>query len=173
MFGRLIPSGRPGFNISESEIRYAMQNTNSCAEAARFLKVSVDTYRKYANMFTDSESGLTLYELHKNKPGTGTRKRQPPSKFIATLDDILDGKYPKYDKYKLKVRLLRSGTYEECCENCGFDERRISDYTVPLILDWIDGDQTNHTRENLRFLCYNCYYLIVGSPDHNRMRKSY
>ena len=40
--------GRPAFNITESQIRYAMENSKSCAEAARFLKISYEAFRKYA-----------------------------------------------------------------------------------------------------------------------------
>ena len=45
--------GRPPMNISESEIKYAMANTQSCAGAARFLKVSYEAFRKYAKLYTD------------------------------------------------------------------------------------------------------------------------
>ena len=163
--------GRPAFNISESEIRYAMQNTKSCSEAARFLKIGYDTFKKYAEMYIDSATGKTLFELHKNKPGKGLRRRTPPKYYRSKLEDILAGNHPKYDRIKLKRRLLRSGEFRECCDICGFDERRITDYTVPLILDWIDGDNTNHLRENLRFVCYNCYYLNIGNFLAGREKK--
>ena len=39
--------GKTALDIPESEIRYAMENTKSNAEAARFLKVSFTTYKKY------------------------------------------------------------------------------------------------------------------------------
>jgi len=166
--------GRPAMNISESEIRYAMENTRSCAEAARFLKVSYETFRKYAKLYKDSKSGKTLFELHKNANGKGIPKPQRERlRGHYGIEDILEGKYPKYNRHRLKSRLLRSGLIEEKCECCGFNERRVTDYTVPLLLDWIDGDFTNHKRENLRFLCYNCYYLIVGNPLGGRMKNSY
>ena len=59
----------------------------------------------------------------------------------------------------------------EECEVCGFNERRMTDYTVPLMLDWIDGDKTNHKLDNLRVLCLNCYYLQVGNPCNTRAGK--
>ena len=37
--------GKTALDIPESEIRYAMENTKSNAEAARFLKVSFTTYK--------------------------------------------------------------------------------------------------------------------------------
>ena len=59
--------GRPAFNIKESEIRYAMENSKSCAEAARFLKISYEAFRKYAKLYKDEASGKTLFEIHKNQ----------------------------------------------------------------------------------------------------------
>jgi hypothetical protein len=164
--------GRPAMNLSESEIRYAMANTRSCLSAARFLNVSYESFRKYALLYTDRETGKTLFDLHKNSSGKGIPKSTRPKLTGAYgLHDILDGKYPKYSAKKLKPRLLRSGEFEEKCACCGFDERRVDDYTVPLILDWIDGDRTNHRRENLQFLCFNCYYLQVGNPLGGRPKK--
>jgi len=166
--------GRPPMNISESEIRYAMDNTQSCAGAARFLKVSYEAYRKYAKLYIDEESGKTLFELHKNKAGKGiTRANKPRMRGHYGLLDILEGKYPNYSYTKLKVRLLKNAVMEESCDSCGFCERRVNDYTVPLLLDWIDGDRTNHKRDNLRLLCYNCYYLEVGNPLGGRMKNNY
>jgi hypothetical protein len=66
--------GKAALDIPESDIRYAMENTKSNAEAARFLKVSFTTYKKYARLYVDRDSGKTLYELHKNQFGVGIRK---------------------------------------------------------------------------------------------------
>ena len=32
--------------------------------------------------------------------------------------------------------------------------------TKPLMLDYLDDDQTNKDLSNLRLLCYNCFYLL-------------
>ena len=164
--------GRPPINISESEIRYAMANTKSAAAAARFLNVSYESFRKYARQYIDSATGKSLFDLHKNASGKGIKKA-PTLRMNGKygLNDILDGKHPNYNKKKLKDRLLRSGLFEEKCNCCGFDERRVSDYTVPLRLDWIDGDKTNHHRDNLQLLCLNCYYLQVENPLGGRPKK--
>jgi hypothetical protein len=52
----------------------------------------------------------------------------------------------------------------EECACCGYAERRITDDTVPLLLDHMDGDETNHRIENLQMLCLNCYYQQTGAP---------
>lgn len=150
-------------NLTESQIRYAMLNSNSNREAARFLHVTVSTYRKYAIRYIDTETGLNLYEKHKNQPGRKITKATAIQDGYYRLSDILEGKKPDYDKKKLKRRLIKDSILEEKCNRCGFEERRILDYAVPLLLDWMDGDTTNHKRENLQLLCYNCYFLTVNN----------
>ena len=158
-------NGRPPYNLTESEIRYAMANTKSCMAAARFLKVSYDIFKKYSKLYTDQASGKTLFDLHKNAAGVGIVKPMPvKTTGPYSVSAILEGKHYGYNRYRLKDRLLRSGEFEEKCDCCGFEERRITDYSVPLLLDHLNGDRGDHRRENLRMLCFNCYYLQVGNP---------
>ncbi len=163
--------GRTPLNISESEIRYAMSNAKTARGCARFLKVTYRTYEKYAKRYVDSGTGKTLYELSKNKGGKGTRRNVVYSEKRSTpLDAILRGEHPNYDLHKLKHRLLRSGEMAEQCDCCGFEERRITDYTVPLLLIHLNGDRTDHRRENLQLLCYNCTYLQSHNTFGGRPR---
>lgn len=150
---------KPAYNLTEKEIRYAMKNTNSNAEAAAFLHISIPIWKKYAEMYFDPESGKSLYQLHKNQ---GAKFGKKPSIKLATMEDIFAGKHPKYNVHKLKARLIMEGILEERCAICGFEERRISDYTVPLVLTWKNGDKRDHSRENLEFVCYNHYHLYYG-----------
>ena len=75
----------------------------------------------------------------------------------------MEGQYPEYPISNLKKRIITNAILEEVCDNCGFCERRVTDYTVPLLIEHMDGDRTNHYVDNLRLLCYNCYYLMVGN----------
>jgi 5-methylcytosine-specific restriction endonuclease McrA len=63
----------------------------------------------------------------------------------------------------LKSRLIQEGYLEECCSSCGFNERRVVDFKVPLVLNFKDSNKKNWKRDNLEFLCYNCYFLNVGN----------
>ena len=99
--------GRTALNLPESDIRYAIENTKSNSEAARFLKVSFTTYKKYAKLYTDSTTGKTLWELHKNQAGKGIRKdivRATSGPY--SIDKILEGEYPNYPTWKLRNRIL-------------------------------------------------------------------
>ena len=157
--------GRTAFDLPESDIRYAIANTKSNAEAARFLKVSFTTWKKYAKMYVDSETGKTLYDLHTNQAGLGIAKDSVRANAgLYSIDRLLEGKHPNYPVWKLRNRLLALNIFQEECQCCGYAERRVTDDTVPLLLDHIDGDVTNHRIENLQMLCLNCYYQQVGNP---------
>lgn len=156
-------------NIKESTIRYAMENSNSNKSAAKFLKISYNSYKKYAKMYIDEESGKSLFDLHKNQEGRGVRKGSYRVGSYKKLEQIISGHYPDFPPDKLKRRLLKEGMLEEKCSRCGFEERRVLDYSVPLLLNWIDGDKKNHRLDNLEFLCYNCYFLTVDNVVGKRL----
>lgn len=157
--------GRSALQLSETDIRYAMENTKSAAAAAEFLKVSYETFRKYASMYIDRDTDKTLFELHKNQSGIGIAKDvQKATQGKYSITNILQGDFPKYPVWKLRNRLLVLGIFKEECAVCGYCERRVTDDTVPLLLDHMDGDITNHRVENLQMLCLNCYYQMTGNP---------
>ena len=149
--------------LMQAQIEAAMAATNSNAEAARYLRVSYDTYKKYSKLYKDKD-GVVLFEKHKNQSGKGISKLNKGERAKYPLNEILEGDHPNYPPSRLKARLIKECILEEKCSNCGFEERRITDFTVPLLLDHIDGDTTNHVESNLRLLCYNCYYLMVKNP---------
>jgi hypothetical protein len=158
--------GRPGYNITETEIRYAMSNTKSNHQAARFLRISYETYSKYAKLYLYSASGKNLFELHKNIQGKGMRKGSfaKRTSHEETMQRIFDGKRPTIKGHELKAKLIRYQYVEEKCALCGFEERRAIDYSIPLVLDFKDGDRKNFNLENLQLVCYNCMYLTSHNP---------
>ena len=169
--GFILGIGRTPLNLQEKQIRYAMKNSKSNSAAARFLNVSLTTYEKYARRYIDEETGKDLWELQKNKRGKGVKKPYNITKGKFALKDILEGKYPDYSVYQLKNRLINNAdkvNFKTCCHNCGYNEKRITDGKIPLILDHIDENWTNHLRENLRFLCYNCFHNLKGNIRGNQ-----
>jgi hypothetical protein len=142
--------------LLESEIKEAQKKARSAMEAARVLGVSYNTYKKYARKYG-------IFEDLKNPDGIGIKKGYNLKRGKFALEEILAGKYPNYPVWKLKQRLLNNGYMLEKCNCCGFEERRVTDHKVPLVLDFIDGDRKNHKYENLRMLCFNCSFLINGN----------
>ena len=157
------PNGRPQINLSESEIKYAIENTNSSAQAARFLRVSPSTFKKYASIYKNPNTGETWYETSNNKSGVGVFRTPKASDFFSDLQEVLEGKRVCKNKTHFKKRLLMSGLVASKCCLCGFHEKRLTDESSPFLLDHIDGNTDNQRIENIRVLCYNCYYINVGN----------
>ena len=91
-----------------------------------------------------------------NQSGKGTKKVRHVK--ILT-EDILAGKYPEYQTYKLKNRLINEGYKEDKCELCGWSEKRLNERYTPCKLHHIDGNRSNHLLINLQLLCPNCHSL--------------
>ena len=155
------PLRLPGRKIvlTEQMIERAIGNTRSNSEAARWLGVSYNTYKKYAKLYQ-------LWDAHLNEAGKGISKKVLNSKY--NLDDILEGKHSDYPSKKLEQRLISTGYLPSECSLCGWNEERLVDGKICIALDHIDGDDTNHKLENLRLLCPNCYFTNVGDFTNSK-----
>jgi len=150
---------------TEQDILRAMAVTKSNIAAAKYLNVSFWTYRKYAKLYIDKETGKTLWEKHKNQSGKGVPKFYNNKGKGGDLQMILKGEITTIDNYdieKFKTALIRDLIFFERCNRCGFDEARVLDYKVPLLINFKDGNRKNWRQPNLELICYNCYYLTVG-----------
>ena len=163
-------------------IERAMKHTKSNMSAARYLGCSYPHYKQYAKLYKNEE-GKTLFEAHLNRQGRGISKHLYKKKDLTPIMDILEGRVDiaNYSPKDIKERLIHESLIAEECNSCGFNERRVVDYKVPLILNFIDGNAKNWKLENLELLCYNCYFLNVGNvwsenqlqqmEDHNQKNK--
>ena len=157
--------GRPKRDLTETIIRNAMKHTQSNLQAARYLNVTIETYRRYAKLYMDRETGKTLYDLHKNATGKGVRRVNWKDEIsVEKINQIMSSEsYRAIDQTKLKNRLIYEGILRMECYKCGHCEKRVVDYKQPLMLNFIDGNKHNWRVENLRMLCFNCYFLYVGN----------
>jgi hypothetical protein len=155
--------------LLKSDIERAMAMTKSNRAAARYLHCSYIHYKKWAKNFTD-DNGVTLFDKHKNQSGKGISKFLTNKGKEPALKDIIEGRVPidSYTPEKLKNRLIQESYLQECCSKCQFQERRVTDYKVPLILNFKDGNKKNWTLSNLELLCYNHYFLYVGNIFTNK-----
>jgi len=160
---------RPKNNLLESDIRLSMKNTASNTAAAKFLGVSYNHFKHWAKQYIDSETGETLFDMHKAidaKTGKLKRyvKRVYDRKGGVPLDTILNNNCERrYPLFRLKHRLIRAGLRTQTCESCGYEHRRETDKNSPLLLRQISDDRDDYRLENLEILCYNCYYIQVGN----------
>jgi hypothetical protein len=154
---------------SREDILRAMRFTKSNRAAARYLGCSYQHYRVFAKLFRVDESDYnspTLLEAHKNQSGKGipkflpNRRKEPNVKLIFETGTGWESFTPE----KIKARGVAEGYLKEQCYHCGFAERRVTDYKIPLLLNFKDGNRNNYLVDNLELLCYNDYFLLVADP---------
>ena len=138
--------------LAKNQIQWAINETQSMKQAARLLRVAYNTFKKYAKR----------YEIFEPSSQRGIRKVGGAGIKPPELQAIFAGEHPSYSQTRLQQRCIKEGYLAESCSNCGYCEMRLSDLTVPLILDYLDDDGTNKELANLRLLCFNCFYLLKG-----------
>jgi 5-methylcytosine-specific restriction endonuclease McrA len=119
------------------------ESSASMSDAAIKLNIHFNTLKRIAiklGCYSTNQGGIGINKNWKNKTKT---------------NDILDGKYPGFQTYKLKLRLFNEGIKENKCEECGISEWMGK--KINCDLDHVDGNRTNHKFENLRILCPNCH----------------
>jgi len=143
--------------LTKNKILDAQSQTNSAAEASRWLGVSYPTYKKWAKYYK-------IFEQHKNQEGVGVKKGW--ASYKIPLEKFFDGEKNLPSNYSLKTlkkRLIEEGYMQEECSHCGYNENNLLTEKVCLNLDFIDDDSKNMKFENLRLLCPNCYLSFNGN----------
>ena len=155
-----MPKAKP---LNKELIVAAMNKTLSNRAAARYLNVSYVHYKRWAKLY-ESDTHDNLFEQHKNQSGKGIPKFLRSTGKEPALIDIIEGRVDasSFSPDKIKYRLVSEGYLLEECSSCGFHERRVLDYKIPILLHFKDNNKKNYRKENIEFLCYNCYYLSVG-----------
>jgi len=160
-----MPKAKP---ITKEQIQLAMRHTKSNKSAARYLNCSYIHYKTWAKRYHEFEGGRSLFEVHKNQAGKGIPKflaGNAKKKNAWDIKDVIEGRIsPKhFGLEKIKTRMIEEGYLKEECSMCGFQERRVNDYKIPLILNFKDNNSNHYNMGNGRFLCYNCYFLNIGN----------
>ena len=149
-----MPQAKP---LSKEQIVAAQAKTKSNMAAARYLHVSYQHYKRYAKLYK-------LFDGHKNQSGKGIPKFLKGTGKEPALLDIIEGRVSSahFTPSKIKYRLIEEGYLSEQCSMCGFQERRVLDYKMPLLIHFKDNNKKNWKLDNLEMLCYNHYFLSVG-----------
>ena len=156
-----MPKAKP---LSKEQILAAQAKTKSNMAASRYLHVSYTHYKMWAKRFEDLETGKSLFDKHKNQQGKGIPKFLKLTSKEPALIDIIEGRISSahFTPEKLKSRLITEGLVEEKCNRCEFEERRVLDYKVPLLMHFKNRNKNNYFKDNIEMLCYNCFFLTVG-----------
>ena len=144
--------------ISKERVVDVCLKSNSMAKAAAELNIHFNTLKRLA----------ILYNCYQPNQGFKGGQKITPAKI--TLSEILNGNHPYFQTYKLKNRLLKEGLIEDRCAICKLESW--NNKKINLELDHIDGDRTNHIRNNLRLLCPNCHSQTDTYRSKNTHSKS-
>jgi hypothetical protein len=144
--------------ILESQIKAAQAKSLSARQAAKTLGISYNTYKKYAKLYG-------IFEDLKNPYGVGIQRDVKIRNIKYNIEDLINGKHVHYPIHKFKNKLFDSGYLPKVCGSCGFSEERITDGKMPLLIDFLDGNLNNRKLDNIRPLCYNCFFLLVGDRN--------
>jgi len=161
-----MPKPKP---ITKEQILASMAKTKSNMAAARYLNCSYVHYKKWAKLY-ESKTHDNLFEQHKNQSGVGIPKFLRVGGKEPALMDIIEGRAnaSSFTPDKIKYRLITEGYLDEKCSMCGFEERRVLDYKMPLLLNFKDDNKKNYKLDNIELLCYNHYFLNVGDIFTNK-----
>ena len=150
--------GRPskGMTMSKHNIELAIKSTQSMGQAALYMNVAKNTFKKYAKLHG-------LWKPIKSSKGI-RHTGNVGSALKHDLKAILEGKNPNPDREDtLLTKGIREGYIACQCGNCGADFNHIdtANRQPPLILDFLDSTPMNTELSNLRALCFNCIYELA------------
>lgn len=132
--------------ITDEEIIYACKTSLSMMEAKSKLKIHFNTFKKRALL-------LGVYKTNQGGVGINKTKHLGVNKFL--LIDILNGKHPQYQTFKLKNRLIIEGIKKNECDMCGIT--LWNNLPISLELHHKNGNSSDHNLKNLTILCPNCH----------------
>ncbi len=160
-----------GLALTKAQVLEAMANTRSNQEAARWLGIHYRTWKKYAKMYKDEETGKTLFAKHMNISGVGIPRNWAGGHWQKTLDEMLTVNQPMGSKHirNLKELLMKDGRLGFKCHGCGYCEKRLTDMRSPLLIHFKNGLKSDWRLENLQWMCYNCYFVLIGDFFTNKL----
>lgn len=130
-------------DVNQNEFIRICKSSETMSIAAQRLNMRFSTFKRYAQKFNC---------YNPNQGGRGTHKKSSKG---YDLQDILNGKYPEYQSYKLRYKLIESGLKQNKCECCGISEW--NGKSINMELHHIDGNSFNQSLDNLQMLCPNCH----------------
>jgi hypothetical protein len=131
--------------MTDEEFINTVNACSTMSEACSKIGVHFNTFKRRA---------LKLNCYKPNQGGKSTKKDWISDRSI-NLNEILEGKHPQYQTFKLKNRLYSEGIKTNRCEICNIDSW--NGKPIQCELDHINGKSSDHRLENLRVICPNCH----------------
>lgn len=143
-------TGRPTAGLTPQRIEWAIKSTQSMGQAALYLNVTYNTFKKYA----------LKYDLWKPLKSNKGIRRSSAGQLQQDINKILSGENPNpFREDTLLKKAIREGLMKCECGSCG-SNFSIDNKIPPLMLDFLDKNTQNTKIDNLRALCFNCIYIL-------------
>lgn len=164
----------PRKDLTKEMILQAQANTKSNRAASRYLQVGYQHYKKWAKLYdstvrenpNDPNSPfLSLFDAHTNYGGKGIPKflggrNQKKYRVIDLIEGRVD--INSFKPNVIKDAMIKEGLLKEECDYCKYNERRLSDSKMPLLMYFKDNNRKNYRLGNCVLVCYNCYFTHIG-----------
>ena len=137
------------WNLSKEVIQDKVNSCNSICDVLETFGYK----RTSGSMAKVMKNIINEYDIDISHFKPFNRTNQKPT---YSLEEILIPNSTYTNITKLKERILKAGLLEYKCECCG-NIGEWNGQSLTLQLDHKDGDHSNHSIENLRFLCPNCH----------------
>lgn len=137
---------------NENEVRKLIKDANSKADILRCLGLTI-----HAGNYKTLDKYIDLWGVdisHINGNNYGAKLTNFKRKKVLTKDLLCENSY--YCTSNLKTRIIKEKIIEYKCQKCGLENEWENEKLV-LQLDHINGNNRDHRKENLRFLCPNCH----------------
>ncbi|WP_051302898.1 HNH endonuclease [Psychromonas aquimarina] len=132
-------------DISDEQIIEAVNTCPTMRQAQIFVNMSASSFKRRC---------IAIGVYHPNQGGRNAQYPVRGKHSRISLTEITAGKHPYYQTDKLRRRLIAEGVKKHECEICGTKDWL--GQKVAVVLDHIDGNNSNHLLSNLRIICRNC-----------------
>lgn len=148
------------YQIEEEQFIEIVKNSYSKNECLR--KIGLSHGRSQNDILDKRISELNISTDHFKYLGGKSQK-------VYTFEDIFKENSEYTNLGRIKEKILDNKLMEYKCAICGNEGEWLG---KPLILqlDHIDGNHTNHSLNNLRFLCPNCHTQTATYGSKSRAK---
>ena len=152
----------------------AIEMNHSMSSAAASIHVSYQTFKKYAliyDIWAPLKDPVIAVSVKKTRMKHWYGKKQLGME----------------KNNELMRSLILEGYKDQRCDFCGYNHYRESDLLSPLMVTFDNLDENDHTPNNVKFYCYNCYFSLydvkfkpttvklsarkIGEPIKNHLTK--
>ena len=163
-FGNKSITAEEFYAIEQKVVRFLAAHSKLTNQSFAVLGKRTDSSQFEREFFT-SAAGPHKIQFIPRTSETSTYEFCNSASILVTTDSTIGYEFLARGK---KVAFLSARI--DAIDHVLSQEVHDTDNKVPLLLDYMDGNRRNHKYDNLRMLCYNCWFQINGDLFGKAMR---